>query len=87
MERGSFFSFTFNLLCFYKKCGKIGEVYYADKGGTNESRYNFSTKNDAEIYAKSLGGTLATVDQLTKAHAQGMDICWLGWASDGQIYR
>jgi hypothetical protein len=39
---------------------------------------NFSNKIDAESYAKSLGGTLATVDQLTKAHdSQGMDICWV----------
>ena len=63
------------------------EVYYADKGGTNTTRYQFASKEAAENYAKSLGGTLATVDQLRKANeSQGMDICWNGWASDGLIY-
>ena len=73
---------------FIKKNGSVKEVYYADKAGTNATRYQFSSKNDAESYANSLGGTLANLEQLIKAHggAQNMDICWFGWASDGKVY-
>jgi len=65
------------------------EVYYADKGsensGTNK-RYQFSSKDQAESYAKQLGGTLATLEQIRDAHSRGIDVCWLGWASDSKIY-
>ena len=65
--------------------GKM-EVYYADKGGTNATRYMFTTKDEAESHAKMLKGTIATPEQLKNAHLKGMDVCWLGWASDNKIY-
>ena len=64
----------------------LQEVYYADKGGTNETRYKFTKSSDAEAYANELGGTLATYEQLKDAQMNGLDVCWFGWAKDGKIY-
>ena len=66
--------------------GTYPEVYYADKGGANDTRYAFTSMFEADAYAKSLGGTLATIEQIRNAHINGMDNCWFGWASNGNIY-
>lgn len=64
----------------------LKEVYYADKGGTNETRYAFGSKDQADTHAKLLGGTLATLQQLIDAHSKGLDVCSFAWASDGLVY-
>jgi membrane protein involved in colicin uptake len=62
------------------------EVYYADKGGTIETKYNFNTLADAEAYATSLGGTIATFSQLQEAYEKGLHQCSFAWAwgKDGE---
>ena len=72
-----------------KPSGTEKEVYFADKGGTNETRYAFTNLADAEAYATSLGGTIATMPQLIDAKAKGLHQCSFGWGKDdihGRIY-
>jgi hypothetical protein len=58
------------------------EVYYADKGGTDGTRYAFTTGADAEKYATSLGGTIATFAQLVEAYKKGLNQCSFAWGVD-----
>jgi len=60
----------------------VPEVYYADKGGTDKTRYAFTSSAQAEAHAKSLGGTIATYRQLKDAVSKGLDVCWYGWGKD-----
>ena len=61
------------------------EVYYYDNAGNNEGRYKL-TLESAKALATKLGGTIATEDQIREAHKAGLDVCSIGWASDGMKY-
>lgn len=67
----------------------LREVYYSDNGGSssgsNPSRYAF-TFAQAQQHATERGGVLATPEQLNDANRRGLDVCWLGWASDSKVY-
>ena len=58
------------------------EVYFADKA----SDYTIRSLEEANAYAVSLGGTLATAVQLRDALDAGLDICRFGRAIDGIVY-
>ena len=57
------------------------EVYYANKSST----YAFTTLAEAEKYATSLGGTIASFDQLVEAYRQGLNQCSFAWGVTDQI--
>ena len=61
------------------------EVYYYDDAGDVNNRYKM-TFETAKERARISYGVIATPEQLRDAWSAGLDVCRIGWASDGNKY-